>query len=162
MKSERFYKIIIICLLLLNIGILSWIWFGAPSKHRHPERPDKIIVDRLKLDEQQQNQFESLRDEHHNQMMSIQGEDGRLHDALFALLKKEPVDTIAEVVLLRQLQDNDIKKDQVTFEHFRKLRAILKPEQKLLFDNFISELSRQIMGPHPPGEPNDGPPPERP
>jgi len=173
MKKDSFYKVIIICLLLLNVSMLAFLWYGKKEYHAHNSGPDRMIIERLKLNEKQQQIFEGLKHEHHSQMVEIQQEGGKLHDVLFSLLQKQPEDTAAENTLLLQIQQNELRKEQVTLEHFRKLRAMLRPEQQPLFDSFISELSRQLMGPPPhggpphdepqqDGPPNDGPPPGRP
>lgn len=149
MKKDNFYKIIIVCLLLLNFGILAFMWFEHKEGPGHRGGPDKMIIERLKLDAQQQQQFEGLKHEHHSQMVVIQEEGGKLHDQLFSQLHSTPEDTVAENNLLKQIQENEMQKERVTLAHFRKLRGILRPDQQPLFDDFISELSRQLMRPPP-------------
>lgn len=147
MKKDNFYKIIIVSLLLLNIGILAFLWISNKDRQEHRGGPDRMIIERLKLDDKQQAQFEGLKYDHHSQMMTIQEEGGKLHDQLFSLLRSQPEDTVQENTLLKQIQENELQKEQVTLTHFRKLRAILRPEQQPLFDDFISELSRELMRP---------------
>ncbi len=162
MRKDNFYRIIIICLLLLNISMLVFMW----TRHVHTmgqgghEGPGHIIIERLKLDEQQQQQFEVLKQEHHSQMMGIQETDGKLHDQLFNLLQKEPVDTTMENMLLHSIMENNMKREQVTFEHFRKIKEMLRPDQKALFDTFVADLGRIFaQPPNGRGPMHDGPPP---
>lgn len=161
MKKDSFLKVVILLLLLLNAGILIYLWL--PHDNRlpgdRPARPERIIIDRLKLDEQQRDQFRQLRDEHHKRMLQIQYETANLHDSLFHLLQQSPVDTAMKYRLLQEIAQNQIQKEEVTFQHFEKLRDILRPEQKKLFDDFVADLSKQILrsGEGPPPQESGGP-----
>lgn len=151
MNRERFYKIVILCLLLLNFGILGYLLVSRNDGHGHPPPggpPDRLIIERLKLDEKQQDTFDGLKQEHHGQMMELQEQSSILHRQLYALLKNKPVDSATKDSLMQLLQQNALQKEQVTFEHFRKLRGILRPEQEPAFDDLVEEISQRIMGPH--------------
>lgn len=160
MKQGVFYKIVIVALLLLNTAVIGYLWLRPPAHPPYggpegPHRVDAMIIDRLRLDEAQQRQFEELKHEHHGHMLDIQKQAGELHNHLFTLLQAEPVDTAARNSILTQLQANYLQKELVTFDHFKKLRGILRPEQKPDFDNFVEELGRRLMqqGPPPEGRP---------
>jgi periplasmic protein CpxP/Spy len=149
MKKEKFYQVVIVLLLILNFGILGFMWLHhGPGPGPMPGRPDRLIFEKLHLDAPQKDKFETLKHEHHSQMVSIQEAEGKLHRELFELLKKEPVDSNQRNILLLELQNNDMQKELVTFEHFRKLRAILHPGQMNDFDDFVAELSRHLLAPH--------------
>jgi len=152
MKKESFYKVLILLLLLIDLGIIAFLWLHHPH---YPGPPDKMIIERLKLDADQQSKFDVLKHEHHEQIVGIDEQSADLHRQLFDLLKSEPVDTASKNLLLMKIKENDSKKEVVTFEHFQKLLGILRPDQKPLFDDLIQELSRQLM--HQP----DGPPRDR-
>ena len=153
MKKEIFYKFIILALLLLNFGILAIMWQRKDDRRPMPPAggggPARIIIDRLHLDEQQQKQFDVLREDHHSHMMDIQQESKKLHDELFDLLKADNVDTVKRNALIVQIQNNEAQKEQITFDHFAKVRAMLRPDQKTAFDGLIQDILRQ-MGGHPP------------
>jgi len=138
-------------LLIIDAGVLGFMWFGHPH---HPGPPDKMIIERLKLDADQQAKFDVLKHEHHEQIVQIEEQSASLHRQWFDLLKTEPIDTVLRNNLISRIKENDSRKESVTFEHFQKLRAILRPDQKPLFDDLIQELSRQLMRPAggPPGD----------
>lgn len=159
MKKEMFYRVVIIILLLLNLGTLGFLWVSNNREHtqerghRPPPRPDGIIINRLQLDEQQQEQFFAFRDEHHEQMVAIQRESSRLHKDLFALLQQPDADTTIKDSLLAHIQVLNLRKEEVTFHHFQQLRSILKPGQLGKFDELVEDISQRIMGPHRTGKP---------
>jgi Spy/CpxP family protein refolding chaperone len=166
MNNGRFYKIVIILLLLLNGGILAFLWVkGNNPEHEHPGgrpghgRVDRLMSDKLHFTQEQEQQMQVLKDEHHGQIMEIQKEEQQLHKELFQLLKAPSTDTIAKNNLMARLGANDLRKEEVTFEHFRKIRAILKPEQLPMFDELMEEIASHIMAPHRGGRPGMPPPP---
>lgn len=149
MKNEHFYKIVIIMLLLLNAGVLCYLWLHNDDRKGPPHgahmRPDQMIIERIGLDEQQQESFRALKDEHHSQMIDVQKADSKLHADLFALLKQAALDSTLKNYLLSQLKANDSLKEEITFDHFRKLRNTLRPEQRPKLDELVAELAGRIM-----------------
>jgi protein CpxP len=142
---------LILLLLLLNFGILGFLWQGR-GHDRHeggpPPPPDRMIIERLQLNDRQQEQFEGFRDEHHAQMVDLQERSAVLHKQLFALLKDKQVNARAKDSIMNLLQQNSNQREEITFEHFRKLRSILTPRQQAEFDSFVEEVSERILGPH--------------
>ncbi|HSC38415.1 MAG TPA: hypothetical protein VLD19_11100, partial [Chitinophagaceae bacterium] len=104
-----------------------------------------------------QQQFAGLRKEHQQAIRAVHEEDRRLHDAYFDLLKTDHPDRakVDSLALLIGAEENLLSK--ATFEHFEKLRALCRDDQKKLFDATIDEISHR-MAPPPHGRP-DGPPP---
>ncbi len=163
MKKEVFYKVVIALLVLLNIATVGYIWMQGRNGGHGPEgggrwnHVDRIILDKLHLDEQQQNEFEKLKNEHHSQMVAIQKEAGQLHNELFKLLQADNVDTVKKDGIIATLQLKEKQKEELTFDHFKKLRAILRPEQEKGFDEFVDELGRHLLNGPPPRKGHDGP-----
>jgi len=123
--------------------------------HGHGEEgdPAHYIIKELKLDEQQQQQFAELRNQHHHMIQKIQEEDKQLHDLYFSMLKtdnpdKSKVDSIATLI-------GDQRKimAQITFDHFHQLRNICHDDQKKLFDNTINRILDMMVRQN-----GDGPP----
>jgi protein CpxP len=157
MKKDTFYAVVIILLLLLNLGTLGYLWVGDrrgsfPPPHHGPGGggPAPLIIERLGLDDAQQRQFDVIRHEHHEQVMKLQDERRDLYEDYYSLLKHVPIDTVAADSMNRMIMDNQSRLNQVTFDHFMKLRNICKPEQVERYNGFIMELSRILSGP-PPG-----------
>lgn len=153
MRTDRFYKVLIVMLLLLNMGTLGYLWksgnTGSADMPMSPPQHDRMLAQKLHMTETQLDQFQMLKDEHHGQMIKLHEQARQLHVALFALLKERNVDTVAKNNILHALQQNSDQKERVTFEHFVKLRGILTPDQQPLFDDFVEEFSRRIMQPGP-------------
>jgi len=125
-----------------------------PVKHGPPGPPDKIIIERLDLDDAQIKEFEKLKHEHHSQMMKLNDEVNLIHKKYFELLESENVnDSIADSYE-KQLANITEQREEFTFIHFKKLKAICRPDQIELFNDFVGELGKILAGPK-------GPPPPR-
>ena len=160
MSKTKFLTIALILLLVLNAVTLFIVFhMHLGQKQREMYNDDKgpanFIVESLKLDADQQKQFADLRHQHQEFARNIHEEGKKLHDEYFDLLKtdnpdKVKVDSIAGLISAHQKQ-----LELYTFDHFQKLRAICRDDQKKLFDQTIDEIAKQVGGPpHP-----DGPPP---
>lgn len=145
----------VILLLLLNIGTLVFLFL---SNDRRPAPPGPegnagdFIIKSLQLDEQQCRQFDTLRIQHHEMVQRAQDEDRRLHDAYFSLLKSPQSNRQSADSIMALMAQQRKTMDSATFEHFRQLRALCRPEQQGKFDRTIDEIAR-LLGPRP------GPPP---
>jgi periplasmic protein CpxP/Spy len=159
MNKTNFLTIGIVLLLVLNavtLFILFHMHFGARHDEHNGQGPENFIVEQLKLNSKQQDQFAELRREHHDSMRNIRDQQKKLHDEYFTLLKSNDPDQ-KKVDSLASMMGNEQKQMEIfTFNHFQKLRAICRDDQKKLFDNTIDEIARTVLH-QPPGPP--GPPP---
>lgn len=170
MVKDRFLIVVIIFLFILNLFTLGYLMFerrplppemneregfeqfenepGIQNKNR-PERPDKIIINRLKFNDAQVKQFDELKKEHRMQIELLQDSSRRFHDEYFGLLKNAATDSIKANALLNKIAQNQIEIDKVTYSHFEKTKEICDPSQKELFNSFIDEIARSFKPPMP-------------
>ncbi len=110
-------------------------------------RPDEVIINRLKLSNDQVLKFENLNNEHRKQAEELQFASKKLHDEYFGLLKTDNPDTVKASGLLAELGKNQQQLDKVTYEHVRKIKDICDKDQKLLFNTFIDEIAASFKPP---------------
>jgi len=165
MDRSKFLVLAIIFLFVLNLLTLGYLLLGkhAPPPMQNfdervepldrrvdgpgrdkPQKPDGMIISKLKLNETQIKKFEGLKKEHRRQVEDIQFASKKLHDEYYGLLKADPVDSVKANNLLEQISVNQKQLDKVTFEHFSKIKDICDTEQKELFAHFIDEISRSF------------------
>jgi len=163
MSKINFLTIAVVLLLLLNAGTLVFMFRWHDGKttvlQGNGEGPAAFIIQTLQLDAQQQERFATLRREHQRITRAAREEDKRLHDAYFGLLKTDHPDTVKVNALATLIGEQEKLLSKVTFEHFEKLRALCRDDQKKLFDATIDEIARR-MAPGPKQRPG-GPPPRR-
>ncbi len=154
MENSRFLKIGLALLLLLNIGTLSYLWLdrhhGPPPGGQRGQDVFTFLCNELKLDDQQVRQYEQLRDEHHHAIENIQEHGHQLRERFFGLLQINPVDSAAIKSMTDSIAATQEQIEMVTFYHFRKVRAILRPDQQKRFDEVIQQATRMMAGPPPP------------
>lgn len=147
--------VVVVALLVLNLGTLGYLfWSGRPGAGgpQHPPRPDKLIIERLKLDDAQIETFEGLKHEHHSGIVRLNKKSKTLYESYFALLKTETPDLPSADSIERLLGAVQQQKDSITFDHFIKLRQLCNADQKPLFDDFVDELGEILSRQPGPGK----------
>jgi periplasmic protein CpxP/Spy len=169
MNSVRFLKITIALLVLMNIGVLMFMWLSRPKYdiNARPPRPTafEYLVHTLNLTPKQVEQYTVLRDAHHEAFEQIWAKGHQLRDELYTHLG-DSTDNGQIEALTDSLAANQRETELLTFNHFRKLRAICTPQQQKELDDVIGKALNMIgpppppHGPPPPGElPPEGAPP---
>lgn len=159
---------LVMVLLLLNLTTLAGIWRMMDWKHFRlmpppPPSPKAFLIEKLGLNEDQQEVFEELREEHFSQMTALRTEIRQEKEALYDLLKNPEIDTATSYRHFSAIMSKEERLEKITFEHFRKLREVCNEEQKQHFDIIIDHVLQMVMhGPPQPGRHQHelpGPPP---
>lgn len=157
MANARFLKVIILVLVIINAGTVTFLWLHKPP---HPIREDGrmdtfgFLVHELKLDDSQQEQYRKLRDDHHEKTEGLREKGRHMRDHFFELLKKPSADSADIQRLSDSIALNQKQIELLTYYHFREVRKICTPEQQKKFDDVIQD-ALHMMGP----PPHQGPPP---
>ena len=155
MNNTRFLKIVIVFLLLINLGAISFMWCNRPH---HNDQVGGFFEKELQFTPKQVALFDKLKDEHRTEMEVLKSESKELHDAYFDLLKNPSVNPISVTQKAAEIAKVKEKEELVTFYHFQKVRAICNENQKIKFDQIIREAARMMAPPKGPRE-GQGPPP---
>lgn len=155
MNNIKSLKIVIVFLLLINIGTISFMWINRPHQK---DQLGGFFAKELQFTPKQVSLFEGLKEEHRAQMNVLKTESKALHDAYFELLKNPSVDTATVAKAATEIANAKKKEELATFYHFQKVRAICDDHQKIKFDNIIKEAARMMAPPKGPRE-GQGPPP---
>jgi Spy/CpxP family protein refolding chaperone len=137
-----------VLLIILNIVIVSFVWFAPHALHRERDHggPAKFIIQELNFNQTQREQFEKLKDEHHNLMMMINERDRHIHDALFELVKNGHDSMAISDSLINQIAENRKQIESVTYHHLAAVRKICTAAQQKKFDTMIHDLMTRIGG----------------
>jgi periplasmic protein CpxP/Spy len=135
-------KYVVVAALLINAATLIFFWYNRPPNGDKPHlRPERVLIEALKLDKNQQVMFQTLREKHH-----------RTHDSLLQIMAAQ------RQVLYRQKQvanDSTLHKigilqaeiERITYNHFTDIRKICTPEQQPLLDNLLEKTVQNILMP---------------
>ncbi|UEG49423.1 periplasmic heavy metal sensor [Ferruginibacter lapsinanis] len=162
--NTRWLSAFIILLLVANTITLSLLWLNKkdePGNLRRQPRGQvfEFITRELKLNEQQQEAYSKLRDEHQAGVRSIKDSIRQAKDVFFSLLKEPQVPDSLIVAAAQKANAAEQQLDVFTFRHFQKVRAICNADQQKKFDSIIQEALHQ-MAPPPPMH-GGNPPPEK-
>lgn len=133
-------------LMVANIGTLSFYWANH-FKMRRDNSPREFLAKELNFTENQKRAYFDLAEEHNQQAKKIRSLIKTNKEAFFQLLKTDKIidstrDNAALQVSL-SIQSLDI----LTFEHFKKVRALCTEEQKKEFDELIQKMFNAVNSP---------------
>lgn len=153
MNNLKLLKTGFVILLLINIFTLTFMWIHHPPRPpfpgHGPGRPGNgmMLAQQLNFNEDQQKQFEKLRNEHHESLEDFRDKGRDLHDQFFELLRTVPTDSVKVAQLADEIAANQKSIELMTFHHFEKVRGLCTPEQQKEFDKIIRDVIRMVMQP---------------
>jgi hypothetical protein len=141
MKKVKFYKILCVILILINMGTLAFFWFNRP-----PDGPPKAgdLADRLgittKVDE-----LTALEAEHHKEKRKLMKLEHALHEKLF-----EKIGTGEDVSEIQdQINANYDEISSMTYDFFDTVATYCNPEQLKELKSTVDRAFGQLRGPGP-------------
>lgn len=165
----------VVVLLLLNVGIITFILLTRPPNPHGPrdQRRDQVsrfIDDELQLTSDQRAQYRKLQEELFARTDSIMRVRAEAMEEMYELVKGETPNPAKMREMAAQVGAAETERSVSTWEHFRALRALCTAEQRQKFDTIIMDVLHQVRGPEPQGgpgpqggpHPHGGPPPEQP
>ncbi|MDZ4666729.1 MAG: hypothetical protein SGJ00_02485 [bacterium] len=145
MKKELFWKILVLILLLVNIATLGFIVWDKPRGNRESQRPDKLIIEGLNLDEAQVKEFQLLKRSHRNGMDSLIELEKELRKQLFVEIKNGLRNDSVQTKYLVELSLIRNQKDKITLLHFKDIYNLCREDQKGLYEETIGEISQKLL-----------------
>jgi hypothetical protein len=150
MSRERFLTIAVAFLFLLNLGTIGFLYFNRPQP---PRELFRVITKELNFDDQQQEQFFALRDQHRSSMDKLDQAFANILEKYLQLLKENEPSSAIRDSLENALALIEKQKAAVTLKHFQEVKALCRPDQVKNFEGLIPQLSRILLPPknqHPP------------
>ena len=148
----------VIGLLLLNVGIIGFLFFSRPN--RNPEvnhrRPKEFISEKLHFDANQNEKYESIIPIYKDKIDSLDAINRNLKSELYSQLKLQVVNSAIKDSIINLFLANQKQIEEAHFKHFQDIKNICNPSQLLDFNALTQELvkmfSNQNSKPHPPRE----------
>ena len=148
----------VIGLLLLNVGIIGFLFFSRPN--RNPEvnhrKPKEFISEKLHFDANQNEKYESIIPIYKDKIDSLDAINRKLKSELYSQLKLQVVNSAIKDSIINLFLANQKQIEQLHFKHFLDIKNICKASQLNDFNALTQELgkmfSNQNSKPHPPRE----------
>ncbi len=102
------------------------------------------------MDDAQQAAYSQLRDMHRAKVEAIHKQNSQIRGQLFDLLATKEESDPAVQQLVDSIAVVKRQEELLTFEHFRRVREICRPDQQVKFDAAIGEAVQSMGPPRPP------------
>jgi len=135
-------------LILANIATLIFYWIGH-IKEQKDNSPREFLSKKLNFTDIQKDLYFDLAKEHNESAKKIREEIMVAKDSFFDLLKSDnTIDSSRNIAALK-VSESIQALDILTFEHFKKVRALCTTEQKPKFDELIQKMVHAVNSPQP-------------
>lgn len=140
-RRIRFLLRLIVALVLLNIGLLTWIWVRpAASEHRrNRSRVGTFLADTLGFDSLQRQQLAGLQKAYFQQVQSRQPPLEQARKAYFRL-SDSSFTTTQRRERAQAFHQQAAEIDLLTVAHFDRVAEICTPRQRRLLNKLLGEL----------------------
>jgi hypothetical protein len=172
--KNKLITYLVVLLLLANSIAMGMYWWQQYNNSPQASAKDSqgasaFLKEKLGFDSAQLVAFNELQQNHRQAIRAVKDSMHFAKDQFFNLLEKDSV-TEQELVDGASLAANkQIQLDRITFDFFKSVQALCRPDQKIIFREIIQEALRILGRPAPPpggrgprgprGQgPNDGPP----
>lgn len=138
MKSIKFYKILSITLLILNIVTLSIFFLNRPPG---PPKPGEArLAAEIGLTGSAKKKVDALEIQHHKEKRALIKKNFELQTKLYNSLSNDEV----SAKILLQIHETRAETDRMTFEFFSEVATHCNKQQRKKLDEMIDHGLRQI------------------
>lgn len=148
MQKTRFISILAAGLLLSNIALVAYIFWGhmghnPPPRQGH-EGPRDIIIERLQFSDAQVAQYDKLIQQHRRAVNESDEQLVALKNALYATLTG--LDVHAQDSLINAITQAQRDMEYVHYRHFEDIKKLCTPQQLTDFNALAADLA-SLFGP---------------
>jgi protein CpxP len=151
MEKTKLLTIAVIGLLLINLGTLGSLLL-TNKQHRPPNggrpEPKEIIIEKLNLDKNQQNDYAKLIQWHRGEITRLDDNVRQAKNELYSQLNETETNAKTKDSLIAVINSNQKQIEQTHFKHFEDIKKLCRKDQMKNFNALTEELSR-IFAPKP-------------
>lgn len=149
MEKTRFYKLVILVLVVVNLTTLYIYWNSSSQEERHGPPPRKSLVTVLSLTGTAKQRVTLLEKDHFHVKDSLIHVSRKLHEELFVWFKDDSKDSTAIRKLINHIVENQRETEQMTFDYFKEVEKLCTPAQKKKLQKAIHGALSRLNGPPP-------------
>jgi periplasmic protein CpxP/Spy len=143
MNKIKLLSIAVIGLLLLNLGILGFLYLrqqrhARPHDGRPQREPREVVIERLNLDKDQIAKYDALIKVHRQQRAAANEKIHTMKSALFASVPDGS--TVARDSILTLLIAEERQLELVHYNHFTDIKKLCKPDQQRAFEDLSKDM----------------------
>lgn len=138
MKSLKFYKILSITLVIINLGTLAFFYFNRPPEP--PPRGKARLADKIGLTGADKKKSDALEIRHHKDKKKLVGQNFKLQQQLYESL----ADNERSQAILSEIHKNRMETNKMTYEFFSEISMLCNDKQRKELDKMIKKGLRRI------------------
>jgi hypothetical protein len=144
MEKIKLLTYAVIGLVVLNLGIISFLYLTRPNPNQgeNRRRPKDIIIEKLHFDANQIKKYEVYIKEYRNTIDSINSNTKVIKAQLYTQLKQAIVNSKVKDSLIQLTLVNQERIEEANFKHFQDIKNICNKSQIEDFNDLTEELEK--------------------
>ena len=134
----------VIGLVLLNIGIIGFLYLSRPNSNQDDNRrkPKDIIIEKLLFDATQEKKYEEIINVYRNTIDSLNNNNRDVKAELYSLLKQPTVSNKIKDSLIKLILVNQKIIEETNFKHFQDIKNLCTKSQLEAYNSLTEELEK--------------------
>jgi len=133
----------VIGLILLNIGIISFLYLSRPNSNPNDnKRPKDIIIEKLRFDDNQIKKYEVIIEAHKKLVDSLNKNNREIKAELYSKLKLSNFNIKVKDSLIQLIMLNQKSIEEANFMHFQDIKKLCTKLQLEDFNSLTEELEK--------------------
>jgi protein CpxP len=139
MNKLKVLGISVVLLILVNLLLLAFLFFGRP----HPpgkHGPRDYMIEKLHFTQDQIEKFDHLIVQHRQQIDQLDSKINALKNSLYLQLSKD-AKSFSQDSIIQQIGVTQMQIEQVNYSHFKEVKKLCSSDQLAYFDSLAAELA---------------------
>lgn len=151
----------VIGLVLLNIGIIGFLYISRPNDNPHDlgRKPKDIIIEKLHFDANQIQKYEDFIKVYRNTIDSLNNNSREIKAVLYTQLKQPTVNNKVKDSLIQLTLVNQKRIEEANFKHFQDIKNLCTKSQLEDYNSLTEELEKLFSNQNRKPRPEFRPPP---
>ncbi len=151
----------VIGLVLLNIGIIGFLYISRPNDNPHDlgRKPKDIIIEKLHFDATQIQKYEDFIKVYRNTIDSLNNNSREIKAVLYTQLKQPTVNNKVKDSLIQLTLVNQKRIEEANFKHFQDIKNLCTKSQLEDYNSLTEELEKLFSNQNRKPRPEFRPPP---
>jgi hypothetical protein len=134
----------VIGLVLLNIGIIGFLYISRPNDNPHDlgKKPKDIIIEKLHFDANQIQKYEDIIKVYRNTIDSLNNNSKEIKAVLYTQLKQPIVNNKVKDSLIQLTLVNQKRIEEANFKHFQDIKNLCTKSQLEAYNSLTEELEK--------------------
>lgn len=142
MNKIKLLTFSVVALLLLNFGILGFLFLSGPNQRKH--EPREVVIHELHFDATQIANYDKLISVHKDQIKNLNDAIRNCKNVLYSQLKTPQNKTITDSLFMK-IAHFQAQIEQTHYNHFLDIKKLCKTDQLEDYNQLTTKLSEMFQ-----------------